>query len=1046
MKVTTAVGELQSHRRIMERVKRALAEQDFSLIVLFPTLSLRNAIQDELLKQPDVAGIGGVRFLLLEGFVEEIGDRFGLNQRHPTELEQQLLIAGAYQGLAQAGELDHLNQAPFAAGYREAILAGIAEWKRAGLTPEIFSDWATDQNLKIRQLALLYQTYQELLREKSFVEDDLILEELQTIQTGDPGLVQRTPVLLYGFTDLTPLQADFIQTLDRWFDFEVLVDPTAVPELQRLTARYFPIKITPVSGTAAPQSALAKLQTYFWRRTAEPLPGAPDDPSVQLIQAAGWPKQVRAIARAIRYAMEQNGYRVEDFLIVTPQVQQFLKAAKPVFTEYGLPLAGPNFAARELPGVSHFIQTLTALTNDWQWLDLEILIRQWHAGSVTDGDRLVVQLRETYGAVCGREQWLKLPDDPELREWAAGNGVRLERFGQGIETLAGYPLEASLLQFLEMTRIWFNHSDAWEWQPFDGDAVVLGQQLRNYQAMGAIGLTIDQILGYLPGAAEQRLTLSQYQRFFEDYFLALEVSEPRAVRPQFRVLPPREARGLRAKAVFIANLEQGSLPRVYINDWKLSPAERRELKTLGMELETGEQYQLQEKLAFYWALQAPSEQLYLVYRDQDDEGQPLNRSLFLEEVLEWLPQLSERIRKYGLAPEIQPQFSQCRSQPEERLRWLEYLHTDRRAVPAAEGAICRGLLQQREYQRLLQTVRRWRNRGRPGGMFADRSLVRRFGPDYPFGITALEDYRSCPYRFYLKYLLKIKPLTQPGLVPENLDLGNLYHDVFRNFLRRYRTKPLRPENFDADLAVLEAEFTAGFSVWQTKAVNDLARAVLLIQREQARRVLRQWLTAEVQWAERTEYRFRPCQFELAFGLRPAITAGDDPVDPPTGPFRLEWPEGNATITGRIDRVDVDPAGRFVVYDYKLGSGPSASDLVNLKKIQIPVYLLALEQLIYGADAAVGGSYLGLRNPSRTKGGIWQQERLGMSWKGKGLLEPADWDEWLDQVRAELGTVIDAIRKGMFPLTAEKCPSYCEYKASCRRREWEGGSGDGASAQ
>ena len=65
------------------------------------------------------------------------------------------------------------------------------------------------------------------------------------------------------------------------------------------------------------------------------------------------------------------------------------------------------------------------------------------------------------------------------------------------------------------------------------------------------------------------------------------------------MLHPREARGLKDGGGLYRRIEQGTFPRIYVNDWKLSPLARRELRTLGIDLETGEHYQTQEAMAFY---------------------------------------------------------------------------------------------------------------------------------------------------------------------------------------------------------------------------------------------------------------------------------------------------------------------------------------------------------------------------------------------------------------------------------------------------------------
>ncbi len=1036
IKTATVVGELYTHHRILSRIRRALDERQFALVVLFPTRSLLDQIQDELLSQPDLVGYGGVRFLLFEGFIEEISERLGVYRRPPSPLERELLISEVFRELAAAGRLDYLGRAPFNSGYRAAILGGIAEWKRAGLTPELFAEWAGERGVREKQLALVFETYQRLLVQYGFTEEDQILAELERMGPGT--LAARTPVLLYGFTDLTPLQSDFIKALQPWCEFEAMVDPTTAPPFQKMTAAHFPIRLRPSQYREDGNRTLTRLQARFWR-DSEPEPLDWDGESVLLLRAGGRLRQAVAVARAIAgLLLEQPDLEPGEILILAPQPQQFLEIAGPVFREYGIDLPSPVPSVRELPAVKRLLQMLIAAAADWQWTDMAVLVRQWHSGNAAaDGDLLLTWLGEKYGALSGKERWLQLKDDPQVERDAMNSGVvSLDRFRRGLEQLAAIPGRATLWAYLELFREWFGMAEAWGEDLLDRNAEVFRKQLQNYRAAQAFRDGLGEALGHLARAGgDEMMSLEAIRAFLEDYLCGLEIGEPQGPAALVRVLPPREARGLRAPVVFITGLEQGVFPRSYINDWKLGLKERRDLRGIGIELETGEQYRLQEMLAFYWALRAARRRLYFVVRDQDDDGQPLNRSLFLEDVLRWLPDLERQAVHYGLAPEIRPDFGDCRSENERRLRLMEYLKQAPPEIPGAELELGRDLLQQPFYGQLALRVWQWSNRPRPGIVIPvsyREPLERQFGAEAPIGITALEEYRLCPYRFFLRYCLKLKPPAEPDPVPDHLDLGTLYHDVLRDFCGFELGRAWVPERLPEYRSRLEGLFQDRFAEWQRKAPNDLVRAVLLIYGEQANRTLGQWLAVELQWAGLTKGRFRPRLLEHEFG--------------PGAPYRLDWDGITVRIVGRIDRVDADASGNFIVYDYKLGNGPAVNDLLEIKKLQIPVYLLALEQLLNGPGTAVGGSYLGLRNPSRHRGGVWRQSRTEWERKGKGILDDNAWDQWLSEVKGELAAIAQGIRAGRFPLAGGDCPKYCEFRSGCRRRDWEEATADGSSAQ
>jgi ATP-dependent helicase/DNAse subunit B len=311
-------------------------------------------------------------------------------------------------------------------------------------------------------------------------------------------------------------------------------------------------------------------------------------------------------------------------------------------------------------------------------------------------------------------------------------------------------------------------------------------------------------------------------------------------------------------------------------------------------------------------------------------------------------------------------------------------------------------------------------------------LDRNYGEEACIGITAIEDYLGCPYRFFLKYLLKVAPRTEVSFLPEALDLGILYHQIFAKFGTIYREQALirekLPEYRDC-LKILSAET---FTAWQETVANDLIRVMLSTETAEIERTIERWLLAEIAWSELTNFRFHPYIMEFAFGT----TGGAEGQPQSQACFEINEDNAKIRLAGRIDRIDRDRDGHFIIYDYKLGRGPTTSDLKNIKKIQIPAYLLTVEALLLGRGKAIGAAYLGLRDPSRSRGGIWCKARLNIDWRSKGELETAEWEEWLAQVRQKLVDAVKNIRAGSFRLTEEDCLTYCEYSNCCRRQERE----------
>lgn len=1039
MNVTTLIGELTTHREIMSRVNRAVATHNFSLIVIFPTQSLLQQIQEELLDQPEVSGFGGVRFLLFEGFIREIRERFRLNAIQPSSLEKELIIQKVFSELLQNGNIDYLSRVPFTSSYRRAVLDGIAEWKRSSLTPELFQEWAIDKGIKEQELGRVYELYQQLLIENGFTDEDLTLQELQWLRMDGDIPERRSEIILYGFTDLTPLQNDFIKALEWWFEFEAIVDPTPVEKFQEYSARHLNIKIKPQEIASEQGSAGGILQKNIWR--VEPVAQAvdPSDLSLQLIESAGLTRQATAIAREISGLMHTGEYLGDDFLIIDPSPQNFCNISHPVFREYGLNLNDPTLILNDTPLMIKFRLLLRVALDEWLWPDMKALIRWLYVGAeAKTGDRIVLFLAEKFGALSGKQRWLRWVDEGSLSGITGETGLDIKPLQKAIQFLADLPEQSTYQQYITLTTAWFNQklSVRHRWS---NDPLQILRQVNAHTAIENFIKELDKIKNVNPLLFDTgaKITLEEYKVFLDDYFLNVEVKGTSPRQNFIKVIPPREARGLKAKIVFITGLEQGSFPRVYVNDWKIGLQSRRDLKTLGVELETGDQYQIQEQLAFYWSIQTAGERLYLSYQAQDQSGQMKNRSVFLNEVIKWFPGLLERAIFYPLEPRICSGFSECRAPMEISQLWSFYLVKPLESIPDDQKVTVEELARKKEFQSLFNQIFHWRYRRNllPRQSFYTnpkvlRLLETRYSQDTVLGITSLEDYRMCPYRFFLKHLLRIRQIPKPQLLPEMLDLGNLLHQVLRDFLQNNIGKEFSVNDLEMYWDELQKIFTSFFDTWVQTASNDLVRVVITLHESEIKRTLYRWLCEELQWAKETGNRFHPGFLEFSFG-------NNSTDKPPSGlanqPLILEWDEQHALISGRIDRIDIDHDGQFIVYDYKLGKGPSTKELKELKRIQIPAYILAVSQLSTGKYQPVGGCYLGLKEPSRKNGSIWHQERLGISWKSNNLYLEDEWNGWLDEIRSALIDSIEGIRAGYYYLTENDCLSYCEYQGCCRKQ-------------
>ncbi|MDA7881394.1 PD-(D/E)XK nuclease family protein [Akkermansiaceae bacterium] len=180
--------------------------------------------------------------------------------------------------------------------------------------------------------------------------------------------------------------------------------------------------------------------------------------------------------------------------------------------------------------------------------------------------------------------------------------------------------------------------------------------------------------------------------------------------------------------------------------------------------------------------------------------------------------------------------------------------------------------------------------------------VKKVTPPERLSVTAFSDYLACPFRFYLKHVLKMQEGDPERIEWNARDFGTLVHLVLENFGRDLAARELSSENEIADWVHGNLEIVL------TERLGSDLPAAIRIQKE----VMRQRLS----W-------FAECQAgEYADGWRIIEVEKN---------FKVEI--GGIQVRGQIDRVEENlETGAKRVLDYKTKS--KAQNVANAHGVQI----------------------------------------------------------------------------------------------------------------
>lgn len=1044
---------------LLERYRIVARSTPGAALWIAPTLRSVEALRPRLLGNS--AGLLCTHLYTFQDFAEELIRVNDPHARPLSDAQRRLLLADIVADLHAEAKLAHFERVIDTRGFAEGAFSFVADLKRNEIWPAAFARAALRRGFKgsrvtetrrgrtishkDHQCFRLYATYQrQLIRHNLFDVEGRFWYARDLLARGLRRPFDAvTAVFLDGFSRFTRTQHEIIAALvdtveEVWI---TLPDDPKDPRSElfhvpRVTLEKLPAEPR-TENAPAPRPlppGLAQIQSQLFLPRREVTPSA-DAEGIALIQAPGMLGEVRMVAREIKTRL-LAGVPASDILVSLREVQAYADLLREVFTEYGIPhdVEGADPLLRCSP-VATLLRALRLPDDGWPFAGVTALLRSnyfrptWPELTEPALPQLAEALLRLLGEPRGRDAYLNAVD-----RWVTHPPLGLEdEEAEAPRRQRTHDLACRCADFL---RRFFR---TWDGAPHRAPLVEHVAWLRRFAAE----LGIDQMAG---GAAwsqfwdeldawvrlEARITggrpreRAQVGRMLST--LAAAAGQPRSPRGpgRVRILSAELACNIEVPYLFVMGLGERSFPDLSAPEPLFNEAERQSFREAGLDLPGVEDRLPSEMLLFYQLVTRARTRLTLSYPAVDDKGQALLPSSFLSVLLDCsqpksIPVINKNmlIEGYDREPPLCP--AEYRVQVAARplgAKALKGLSPDLLANLRSAALLADKRLGGSEFTA-------YDGRLTSPSVMAD--LQKRFGPEKVFSPTALETYVACPFRFFLESVLRLEPLEEPREEIEQTRRGAAFHRALSRLHIQLETVGVRGPSEDVTEHLLR-QMDIAVNEYVDRAPSPASKVLWQIEGKRlhrsANRYLGHWQKFVEPWAEH-HVAPRPRHFEASFGLPgesgPALVLNVDGVE--------------VRIGGRIDRVDVADLGEsvgFWIIDYKTGSGShyNANDLRAFRRLQLTLYALAVEQVLYAEQQArpLGLAYW-LVTDTGPKPVLPGSRKQTVSW----LHDRKPWEAMRDQLRAWVTTLVSNIRQGNFPLRprSDTCTETCDFAHVCR---------------
>ncbi|MCL2341928.1 MAG: PD-(D/E)XK nuclease family protein, partial [Firmicutes bacterium] len=428
-----------------------------------------------------------------------------------------------------------------------------------------------------------------------------------------------------------------------------------------------------------------------------------------------------------------------------------------------------------------------------------------------------------------------------------------------------------------------------------------------------------------------KMTFTEYNNVLQTGFKYSNLGKIPEVIDQIVIGDVDRSRTNKTKVLFITGLNDGVFPSSVPAEGFLNDKDRNMLRENGIELaKTTREALYEDQFNIYKAFSTAEEKVYLSYLSSDKNGRGLRPSILVSRIKRIFPKLQEQSDVVSKSDDIsmpEPGFENLLANLKKLKNgenidklWLQVYNWyaensewNEKLARAASGL---------EYKNKAETL-------------SKDNIEKLYGDTLKTSISRLEQYKKCPFSFYLKYGLKIEEKEQFKIRP--IDTGSFMHEVIDEFFETVGDGIVSAQENDIAQSITEI---IDEKLNQSKNYIFTSTPKFIVLTKRLKQVIIKSLQYIVEQMKNSSFRIIGNEVEFKDII------------------------GDVELTGKIDRIDIGESGegKFIrVIDYKSSSkNIDLNEMMSGTSLQLITYI---DSIAKKEDAVPAGMlYFNLIDP------------------------------------------------------------------------------------